>query len=231
MRRILSVLVAFVTLSLVAGPLSAQGWTFGFEGGVNVFSFSLDPDDDLDVDTRTGIVAGGALRYGFGSEGVVGIRTGAYWSAEGSGVAVLGPGARLDQEIELFYLRVPLLVSVEPITGASSVRPRFYAGGSVGLELSCGLTSRSPTTTLSGPCDDEGNFDAGIFDTEGLVVGLAIGAGVDLAAGPGAITLDGRYGLGLTDINATREDVSGADQTEVKNRVLSVTAGYSFPLR
>lgn len=53
------------------------------------------------------------------------------------------------------------------------------------------------------------------------------GRGLDLGlGGPGALTLDGRYDLGLTDIN----DVDDVAATEIENRAFSISGGLLFRL-
>lgn len=202
-----------------AAPLSAQGLRIGGEGGVNLADLGLEPDDGLETDTRVGILLGGILGYEFGPEGVFGVRTGAYYAQKGATLAVTGTTDEVDFELD--YLEVPLLLTAKVPTRGSPVQPRAYAGGVAGFELSCTASGSIDGVTVDADCDAPALGENAV-DTKSVDFGLLFGAGVDIAAGPGALTLDGRYALGLTDINDTE-----VDDTEVKNRALGFTAGYS----
>ena len=55
--------------------------------------------------------------------------------------------------------------------------------------------------------------------------GLALGAGYDIASGPGITTIDLRYVLGLSDVfqsNAPQPEVTGG----LKNGSLQITVGW-----
>ncbi|PYF72357.1 porin family protein [Pedobacter nutrimenti] len=55
-----------------------------------------------------------------------------------------------------------------------------------------------------------------------LDFGIQMGAGVAIPAGKGSILLDGRYALGLTDVNK--------GPATAKNRGILLTIGYAIPL-
>jgi hypothetical protein len=121
-------------------------------------------------------------------------------------------------KFKLAYLEllVPatLLIPVEGV-----VVPRLYAGPAVAFELSCKVSASVGETSVEVDCSDE-SVEA---PTKSVDFGVFFGGGLYIKAGPGAITLDVLYNLGLTDIN----DFPG-DPATVKNRTLQILAGYGF---
>lgn len=56
--------------------------------------------------------------------------------------------------------------------------------------------------------------------------GLGFGAGVSFPLGTNALFVEGRYALGLSNINDDPED----PDTQIKNKGIQVIAGITFPL-
>jgi hypothetical protein len=122
--------------------------------------------------------------------------------------------------IRLSYFEVPLLADVVIPGPSSALLPHLYAGPLVDLQLGCGVSAASGSVSVSLPCHD---LQVGLR-TSSVVFGAAFGAGLDVAAGSGLVTLDARYALGLNTIDA------GELNLEVRNRALTVLAGYAVPL-
>ena len=59
--------------------------------------------------------------------------------------------------------------------------------------------------------------------TKSVDLGLQMGAGIAIPAGPGKVIVDGRYNLGLSNIS----DENGMN---VKNRGFAISLGYAIPL-
>ena len=72
------------------------------------------------------------------------------------------------------------------------------------------------------PCEGDPVFEFVFGATNSIDVGLLFGAGVDVRLGPGMLSGDLRYDLGLTD-------VTEADWT-LKNRSIETLVGYAFIL-
>jgi hypothetical protein len=89
-------------------------------------------------------------------------------------------------------------------------------------------------TVLAGkyPCISEYRGSVDINDyTKSTDFGLVFGGGLDIAAGPGAVTLECRYVLGLTEIDdGFQEALEDPDPQKVdaKNHSIMILVGYSF---
>lgn len=117
-------------------------------------------------------------------------------------------------EIHLDYVDIPILARYE-VPVSEGVSPHVFAGPAFGFNIKA-------ESVVSGETNDESE------GTSGTDVELEMGAGVDfdlsaLGFGTGAVTLDGRYGYGLTNlIDSDQVDYS------IANRALMVTLGYRF---
>jgi hypothetical protein len=185
-------------------PSLAQGLGLGVKGGVNIATERFQGDDGSpSVDPRIGGVAGvfATLRLlswlDLQSEGLYSMK-----------------GARLDLEgvqssAWLDYLEVPILARVSR-QGGGARRYFVAAGPSVGVRLRARSRTRFANSTEYVDIGDE---------LERLDFGVAASGGVEL----GSIVLDGRYTLGLTDI-----DKDKTDTVTVTNRTISFTVGFKF---
>lgn len=193
-------------------PLDAQGVGLGVEGGLNVSDLSVEDGGALgDFDAETGVRAGAVLRYDFGP--VLGFQTGASLSQKGASSDEEG----MSQRIRLDYLEVPLLLQLNIPAGPAPVNPRLFAGGTVNLELACDVTDVPDSVAGETDCGESED----VLATRSTDFGFLFGGGLDFPAGPGALTVDLRFDLGLSDIN----DVAGS-AAELKNRNFQATAGY-----
>lgn len=217
MRKLFSLATASVLALVVAVPPAAgQGLGLGVEAGLNVSDLSSSGGTNLEAET--GYRFGAVLRYDFAP--VIGLQTGASFSQKGA-TATEGTAV---QQIELDYLEVPLLLQLNIPTGPAPVNPRLFAGGSLNFEISCDQTVDSGTFDGTAACNasELGDF---AFDTKSADVGLLFGGGLDFPAGPGALTVDVRFDLGLSDISDVAE-TAVEDPVELKNRNFQATAGY-----
>lgn len=206
-------------LFVLAVPAAGQGLDIGAEAGINVSDLSVDAAGSDETETSTGLRVGGVLRLDLGP--MFGLQTGVYYSEKGA----TDPGdPDVDTNLELTYVEAPLLVTLEIPTGPSPVSPRFYAGPQVAFESGCDISVVGDGSSVSLSCDEarqQGDFE---IDTRSADFSVVVGGGIDLAAGPGAFTVDARYDLGLSDIN----DFDGG--AELTNRNLAFSAGYLISL-
>lgn len=221
MHRFIVGFVAVALAALVAGPLAAQDWYLGVEGGVNISDISLDDSED-ELDSETGVRVGAVVRYDFAPDGTFGIQSGVAYSQKGASEDVDGG----ELAIELDYIELPLLFVVNVGTD-SPVRPRFYAGPQVAFEASCSLVGTDGSTSVDVDCDSNALEEIDEFETKSTDFSVLFGGGLEVEAGPGVLTFDGRYDLGLTNIN----DSLGADQIDAKNRNIQIAAGYAVRLQ
>lgn len=208
-----------------AAPVQGQGFTVGGEAGLNISDLSVDPDQGLDVESETGFTLGAVVGYDFAPEGLFGVQSGLYFSQKGATISAVGDDDEAD--VDLDYLEFPFLGVVNiPVHGAQ-VAPRLYAGGILGFELSCDLaiTDVQDAVTTSGECDAPG-FDEDRLETNSVDFGLLFGGGIGFDTGPGRVTVDARFNLGLSDIN----DTPDPNPAEIENRTFQLLGGYRISL-
>jgi hypothetical protein len=108
--------------------------------------------------------------------------------------------------IKLDYVEVPVLLKGR--FGSGSAKPSVFAGPAVAFKV-------SGKTEFQGEEED-------VEDVKGTDFGIVFGAGLDLAVGSGAFTIDARYTLGLTTFS------DSPDPDDVKNGVWTFSVGYAF---
>jgi len=208
---------ALAALLVLAPPAAGQGLEIGAEAGLNLADLSVEDDEgNTETETRTGLRVGAVMRWSFSS--LLGLQAGGYYSEKGATAVEAGT----DLAIDLTYVEVPLLLTLSVPTGPSPLAPRVYAGPQIAFESSCDLEGTSGPVSVSTSCEQAA--EEGIGLDPATDVGLVFGGGLDVAAGPGAFTLDARYDLGLVDIN----DFEGTE--DLKTRTFSVSAGYLIGL-
>jgi hypothetical protein len=142
-----------------------------------------------------------------------------------------GLTAHMDNKTFINYLEMPLLARV----GSETEQFRFFltAGPSVGYALNgwyvrdasiyaTDMDAEGRIRYKKGPENEEGNdYYRDPVRYNRVDVGIQAGAGCGLAAGPGVLQLEARYGFGLTP-----SFKGGSDA----NRVFALTLGYAVPL-
>lgn len=216
---------ALVSVGLLAGPApaQAQGLSLGVEGGATFADFSLS-DGGAELDSQTGFRVAGVLRYGFG--GMWGLQSGVGLTQKGATAPPSETGLTGDLDFNLGYVEIPLLLTLDIPTGPAPVNPRLFAGPQVGFESACDVSADISGVSESVECNADA-LGENTLDTKSTDVSLVFGGGLDFGlGGPVALTLDGRYDLGLTDIN----DIQDAGATEIKNRTFSISGGLLLRL-
>lgn len=236
-----------VLLLLVAAsgtPCYAQQIEFGGKLGLTFTTFG----GDADWDSKTGFAV--AAVFGYRLSGRVGLFPELSFVRKGASRTSVGffqdsqTGQIIQVEfrhtVDLDYLRLSLPVALQIPVSQQRVGARAYAGPSLALEVSCrgelkfteeaiSLTGSSlgvvRSESDSGGCEDQADILPVTFftATTGIDLGLLFGAGIDVRLGPGMISGDIRYDLGLTDI------IEG-DGSSVKNRSLEILLGYAYAL-
>ncbi len=206
-----------LTLVLATGSAFAQtGMRAGVKAGVDFANLGGDAEQLLEtsLSSKTGFSAGAF--FGFDLHRMFRLQLEGQYVQKGAKTTEQG----VDIKIKLDYIEfmVPLTLLI-PMEG--TVTPRLYAGPALGIEMSCKFSGTEGTITVDFDCDSD---EIGA-KTKSIDFGVFFGGGVDFGVGPGALTLDVLYNLGMSDIN----DV--ADVTEkIKNQNIQVMAGYAFPL-
>lgn len=197
-------LAAFMVGAFALGPEVAEGQRLmlGVKGGVNLADLSIeDPTGDGASDAITGFVGGAFVELGL--TGALAVRAEGLFSQRG----VSDPTTLA--EINLDYLEVPVLLVAR--LGTGPIRPVLFGGPVFSVETGCGLTAPGASSI---EC-------SGDVETETSEYGLAFGGGVEAGLGPLQLLLDGRYNMGLSNLDATEE-------TESKNRTWAFMAGLGF---
>jgi hypothetical protein len=210
---------AVLTFGLVAmaTPVEAQGLAVGVEGGATFSNFSVS-GSTVNLSNRTGLRLAGVVRYGFG---LLGLESGLVMAQKGAVEPASVTGLSSDLAFHVNYIEVPLLLTLQIPTGPAPIHPRVFAGPQVGFQNTCSLSASITGVTGSVACDSP------TFGTTSLTnstdFGLVFGGGLDFPlGGPLALTVDGRYDLGLSNING----VSGTGS--MKNRSFTVSGGILF---
>lgn len=167
--RLLAYGIAFVAFT--AGPASAT--TLGVRAGVSIAKASLDIQQNLNSDNRTGF-AGTVFLDGGG--GLLGLQPEVSYLQKGVKDGTTG------EVVELDYVELAALVKAGLPLGL--IQPHVFVG--IGADY-----STNSTTKLQ-------NID---FSVRNADWSLPIGADVRIPLGKYALYGDARYAIGLTDIN------------------------------
>lgn len=197
-----------------AGQSAAQDVTVGVKGGINIADISVSDDDggaETDTDTRSGFIGGGFLNIGLGD--YLAIQPEFLYAQKGA----KGIDEDVDLELKLDYFEIPVLIQLLIPIENSPVRPTLYAGPAISFESKCELEGTQGGTSVAIDCDE------GDFDRKSTDFGAVFGGGLGFDVGQALVTIEGRYNLGLADINDT-----AGETTEFKNRAFSVMAGVGF---
>jgi hypothetical protein len=175
----------------------------GAKAGINLANVSVSLGSlSASADSRTGFVGGAFAQFGLGSP--LFLQPEVLYSSKGSEAS----DEIEDFTLSLDYLEVPILVGAAFPIENSAVKPMIFAGPSVGFLLSCDSDGSD--------CKDE---------AKSVDFGLVFGGGIQFALENLNLILDGRYNLGLTNIDDTGEaDIS------LKNRAWQFMAGVGFPV-
>lgn len=125
------------------------------------------------------------------------------------------------------YVEVPVLLFLG--LGTGTITPYLVVGPAFAIEVGCTFEESQGATTADAGCDETG---LGEFERKEIDVSAMVGAGLAFPAGPGSITIDGRYSLGLINILDDTEPVEEQQQPtrSLKHRTFLFTAGYQIPL-
>ena len=210
MRR-LAVVIGCVALALPTAALGqSNNLDFGVIGGVSFGDVRTDDPELADTFRRNALAAGvfAVIRANERFDVVPGLM----YQQQGFRIE----DASDDATFEVDYITLPLLLQVN-LTTTGPVRPRVFAGPSIGFETACGVSG-----TIDGVADDFECSDEDVdVQTASTVYAAVFGAGVAWEFGPWALGLDGRYDYGLTDL-----DLDPAAPT-IELRTYSILASVS----
>lgn len=192
------------------GPPPAQRAMIGPFGGVNFAKFG--GEDVSGVDTRTGFQLGLFASLPLGR--IASIRPSVAYSQQGT---KLDGGSGVTLTFKLNYIEVPVLLHLSaPLQGSGDIRPYIEAGPAIGFEASCKVEGSNGTQSTTLDCDDD---QLGL-ESKSTIFSVHFGAGVEISR----FFIGARYQLGLSSI----DDTGG--NSDIKNRVIAIMAGYGFRL-
>ena len=168
----------------------------GVKGGVNIANQSVDPDAELD--SRTGLSAGG----------YVGIPVSQVFAVQPEGLFTMKGSSDDSGSWKLNYIEVPVLARASFMHEASA-RPSLFAGPSVGFNLSSKIE------------DEETDAELDVKDsTNPIDFGMVVGGGLDIpfSEGKNSVGIDLRYTMGLNNIN----DSESSEDVDIKNGVFQI---------
>jgi hypothetical protein len=210
MRRTLSTIIA-CSAALAITTTGAAAQTIGFKLGAG-FANMADDRAGVTTDGITGFAGGGHIRFG----GRIGLQAELLSVTKGANFS--GPGgASYDMRFE--YVEIPVVAHI-PLT-LGNVAPYVFGGGAVGLQVRCRITPTGGTSTQQRDCPDQG---VGTFDPQTTDFSLLGGAGIAIGMGPGSVIVEGRYTVGMRNIDRTTTD------RNLRHRVATIMAGYEIPL-
>jgi hypothetical protein len=217
-RNLSITLVTTFLLCLLPGQARAQGSTLGLKGGLNVSTLSLEnpSSPNLEVESQTGLVLGAFLECG--GESWFALQGEVNYSQNGGKVR---DGASTTQ-LDLDYIRVPVIVMARIGPEESTLFPLVYAGPQLAFELRCRATSEEEGGSESLSCDSD--EQGGSLDTRNVEFGVVFGGGLEYLFGGWKLEFDARYNLGLTNMNGG----TNASQVSLKNRGWSFTVGLGL---
>ena len=199
-----------LVLAFTAGSISpaTSQVAIGAKGGVNFSNLSVAENGEapeIPYESRTGLLLGVTL--GVNVTPWLVLQLGGQYSQAGT----KQNEGDVSGLLRLSYLDVPLVAKVYIPTKGSPVMPYLYAGGFVGFEVDCSLRLEG-TVTVELDCETVGMKRETNY-------GAVFGGGTDVRVGPGAVTLDAEYAIGLRNI----ADDPGM---EAHSRVFSIAVGF-----
>ncbi|MCF8230172.1 MAG: PorT family protein [Bacteroidales bacterium] len=203
--------------------LISMSWFSSAQGlqpkvGVNFSSVTADIEE-ADRVALPGLNFG----LGFASTGPVGIQTELLYMQKG----VKYENGEDYAQMTSNYLELPVMLKVN--LGPEAIKFFLNAGGYAAYWLS-GTTTDSfggEETTEDYEFDDSYDDD-GVKDNR-FDYGIAFGGGLGIKLGPGFLTAEVRYDLGLADLNKF-EDGEPEGYEGMKNRTIGIMAGYIIKL-
>jgi len=216
MKRLIILTVAFVLMFAMSSFAFEPGLTgYGLKAGVNMANFS---GDDVDIEgadkkMRLGFSAGGFVTYSISE--MFALQPEVFYTMKGAKYEAEDG----DVTFKYDYLEIPVLAKVT-IPTEGNIAPNLFIGPALAINLSAKAKADV----------DIGGYEAGVeLDvkdwTKSTDFGLVFGAGVDIGMPHSAITVDGRYVLGLA---TTHEAEEGEEEEDIKNGVISFMVGYTF---
>jgi hypothetical protein len=181
----------------------------GFKVGLDMANFTGDDAPD-EASMKLGFTGGGFITYAFSD--LFALQPELLFTMKGAKSDAGG----VDYKTNLSYIEIPVLFKVQ-LVGGGNFKPNFYAGPAISFLMSAKATADpEPTGWVEDVKDDFKSTD----------IGLIGGAGADLlmGMGPGKVTFDIRYNIGLSSL----DNVDDGFDAKVNNSAITFLVGYGF---
>jgi hypothetical protein len=174
-------------LMLASCAVSAKGILYGFKTGLYTANTTEIPAGWSNTSFRTGFAGGVYLDYA--TSDWFSLRPEVLYVMKGfDGIAARGSSAT-NFKGAFSYIEIPVLATYTVRTGGRAM-PYFFFGPSIGINLSANVDIEQTNSRTHRTATGSMDYSDVLSRTE---FGLAFGAGCAVKAGPGAITLDGRF--------------------------------------
>lgn len=214
MKKLCAFLITIaVLMSLAPTAALAQDITWGGKIGLNMSNLNT----NVDVDFKSKICYTAGVFVTIGLMNALTFQPELLYSNKGAKYEETFEGQIFKIAVILNYLEMPLLFKYNfGMMGDSQWMPNVYAGPYAAYRLNGKFKVKydGQTETEDIESDEMNTMD----------YGLVLGAGLDVPAGGGKISLDLRYSLGLAN---TAKNEPGQNE-KTRNRVLQAMVGYSF---
>ncbi|NQT25448.1 PorT family protein [candidate division KSB1 bacterium] len=214
MKRMVLILTIMALILSFSNVSMAQITEKGVKVGLNLASAT--GDDVKDAKSKTGFAVGGYVLYPLNESVTMQIE--ALYAQKGvkmegeETITYYGYTMTYDYKstINLTYIEIPVLFRYD-IQSSGNMKPYIIAGPYIALTMGAKVKWES---------GDESGSDDIKDDIKGMDYGVILGAGVKVNE---KISIDARYSMGLTSVDDSEHDAG-----DMKNKVISVTAGYAL---
>lgn len=242
--------MAGVIVAVFAAGSMAVDFSAGLKGGLGIAGFKGSGVDVTSVvpyknSPLLGAAVGCALNVKF--TGIIGAEVDVLYSMKGSKAkgndrwqgydfrfpdSLLTTVTTADQKYTINYLDIPVLVKfLVPLEG--KVKPAFFMGPSFNVLLSSkmnqvitldsSLTADTSHITVNKPPVSIDSTMDRKSSTKSLDMDLVVGASAEMEMGPGAVVVDVRYSIGLSDIYKKDSFLASLQNTH-----FAVLVGYNY---
>ena len=220
MKRLSLIIVAIVVMAFATNAFATEDkpYYFGLKAGLNMSKGW--GDDATDESYAMGIAAGVVMGYHLHE--MFDIMPEVMFMWKGSKSAISEEGFyEGDLTFKVYYVDINVLAKLK-IPTEGKIKPHIIAGPYVGIKVSHGWSGDPEPEELVGDAFDERLEDY----LKGTDFGAVLGAGVDIMMDNGhMITVEGRYGIGLTNLF---DQLEGEEQEDYKMSSITFLLGYSF---
>jgi len=228
MRRIA---YALMILMLLSPAVSAQGFSLGVKGGLFTANTTGVPLGLNNTSFKNGFAGGVSLGYAFND--YFSLQPEVLYVMKGLDGVVSNRFAAAKFTGAYDYVEMPILAKLT-LAAKSRVSPYVFFGPSLGINVKADIQIEWAASRF-----DEASTETRDYSsvTNSMEVCLVFGAGLNVAVGRGAITLDGRFDLGLSNVTkggdlSTRvgdvERIETVPASTSKNIGFALLAGYAF---